>query len=59
MNIILNVTKVRYYSLLKSALRIRLIRSGSWDPHLGKVDLDPQSHLSGIVDLDPRIHLWK
>ena len=35
--------------------------SGSWDPHLGKVDPDPDPriHLSVIVDPDPRIHIWK
>jgi len=37
--------------------------SGSWDPHLGKVDPDPDPriHLSVIVDpdLNPRIHIWK
>ena len=35
--------------------------SGSWDPHLGKVDPDPRIHLSVIVDPDPDpwIHVWK
>ena len=33
--------------------------SGSWDPHLGIVDPDPQINLFVIVDLDPRIHIWK
>ena len=33
--------------------------SGSWDPHLGKMDPDPRIHLSVIVDPDPRIHIWK
>ena len=38
-----------------AAFRIHLIwrGSGSWDPHLGKVDPDPQIHLSVIVDPDP------
>ena len=33
--------------------------SGSGDPHLGKVDMDPRIHLSVIVDPDPRIHICK
>ena len=35
--------------------------SGSWDPHLEKVDPDPDPRiqLSIIVDPDPRNHIWK